>query len=64
MAKLISSVKDKLTPGFVRDVHRHSVMLTIVWVSGALLFLGMALAMLCLYNRVLLLEQVVTVLAS
>ncbi len=64
MAKLINSIKDKLTPNIVREVHRNAVTLTIVWVSGALLFLGMALALLCMYNRMLMLEQVIAVLAA
>lgn len=64
MAKIISAIKDKFTPDIVREVHRQQVTLTIVWVSGTLLFLGMGLALLCLYNRVLTLEQVIAVLAA
>lgn len=62
--KLMKSIKEKLTPSIVHDVHKQGTMLTILWVSSALISLGLVLGLVCLYTRILMLEQVITVLAA
>lgn len=62
-SKLVKTIKDKLTPDIVRVVHRHQTAFTVLWVSSVFLILGFALALLCLYNRILTLEAAITVLA-
>jgi hypothetical protein len=64
MAKFMKTLKDKFTPHIVTNVHQQGVALTILWVSGIFLTLGFALALFCLYSRVMILEQAVTVLGA
>lgn len=63
-SSLIKTLKDKFTPHIVQNVHQQGVLLTILWVSGILVTLGLSLALFCMYNRLLVLEQVVTVLGA
>lgn len=64
MAKLMKSLKDKFTPHIVHDVHRQGSMLTILWVTSTLLAVGFGLALLCVYYRLLILQQAVMVLGA
>jgi hypothetical protein len=64
MAKILQEIKKKLTPNVVHQVHRHETVLTIVWVSSVLMAFGLALGLFCVYNRILILEQAVRVLAA
>lgn len=64
MASLIKTIKDKFTPHLLREVHRQGTTLTLVWVTGLFLILGLVLALVCLYSRVMTLEQAITVLGA
>jgi hypothetical protein len=64
MTKLLKTLRDQLTPHIVIDVRRQGVMLTILWVTSTLVAFGLALALVCLYSRILILEQAITALAS
>lgn len=63
-SSIIKTLKNTFTPHIARSVHQQGVLLTILWVSGLLVTLGLSLAMFTMYNRLLVLEQVVTVLGA
>ncbi len=62
-SKIVKTIKDKFTPEIVRTVHRHQTAFTVLWVSSVFLILGFALALFCLYNKILTLEAAIAVLA-
>jgi len=64
MAKLMKTLRDHFTPHIVHDVRKQATLLTILWVASTLVAFGFALALVCLYSRVLVLEQAIVMLAS
>ncbi len=64
MAKIMKAIKDKLTPPVMHEVHKQGTLLTTLWVTTSLLTIGFALALLCMYTRLLALQQAVMVLGS
>ncbi|HWR00173.1 MAG TPA: hypothetical protein VN397_05010 [Candidatus Methylomirabilis sp.] len=64
MPKLVKSIKEKLTPQIFHTVSQHHNWLTIIGVSFVFITFGYALAFVLLYNKILLLEAAISVLAS
>jgi hypothetical protein len=64
MTKILKTLREHLTPHIVYDVRRQGVLLTILWVTSTLVAFGLALALVCVYSRVLVLEQAIVMLAS
>ena len=62
-SKLVKTIKEKLTPDIVHMVHRHHAALTIAWISSIFFIFGFALALFVLYNKILMLEAAIAVLA-
>lgn len=63
-SKIIKTIKETFTPEIVHMVHRHHTALTIIWISSVFFILGFALALFCLYNKILTLEAAIVVLAT
>ena len=64
MAKIMKAIKDKLTPPVLHEVHKQGTLLTTLWVTSTLFALGFGMALVCMYARILALQQAVMVLGS
>jgi hypothetical protein len=62
-SKIVKELKDRFTPHFLTTLHKQSTLLTILWVSFVCFAFGFGLGLLCLYSRILTLEQAIGVLA-
>ena len=63
-SKIVKTIKDKLTPEIVHTVQRHHAALQIMWIAAFFFILGFGLALFSLYNKILVLETAIAVLAS
>jgi hypothetical protein len=64
MAKIMQKVKHALTPSVHHTVASHGAMLTILWISLTFLSMGFMWALIVLYDRILLLEDAIRILAA
>lgn len=62
--KVMHKIKEALTPEFHKTVAHQSAMITILWVSLLFLAFGVMWALVLMYDRILLLEEAIRVLAA
>lgn len=64
MAKLMQKVKSAMMSPMHHTVASHGAMLTILWISLSFLSLGFMWALVVMYDRILLLEDAIRILAA
>lgn len=64
MPRIIKKLRDKLTPQIYHKVSDHHHWLMIIGVSFVFISFGYALALVLLYDKILILEAAIRVLAS